>query len=188
MKNSMLCLFHKLGSSRMTKRRIGRDALTTCYTRQYVQRRLLENDGNHWKNPEDSYSVAIVDIDDFKPINDTYGPIAGDTILVMVADTLKNNMDYSCKDMVVRFNGDEFLMLYNKVTFQQFEDKIARIMDKIAEIQIDGYPEIQLTVSVGGAYNGKGTQSTYQELIRMADFNLQFVKEQGKDGYKVNEI
>ena len=91
--------------------------------------------------------IALIDLDDFKLYNDTYGHKAGDMTLYTVADVIRKNTRKS--DYLVRFGGDEFLLVMPDVTEEVFHKKLQTIKRRVHEANIPGYTKLQISISVG---------------------------------------
>ena len=116
------------------------DALTGAYNRRYYEEKL--------KKKVLSAGVAMIDVDDFKLYNDTFGHEAGDAVLVTLVDIIKHLVRRT--DSLVRYGGDEFLLLMPDVTETIFLKKLKKIQQNIQNADIDGYEGIRLSVSIGG--------------------------------------
>ena len=125
-------------------------------------------------------ALALVDIDYFKRINDSFGHPAGDDALVAVANCIAASVRTS--DIVGRFGGDEFVVLAPEAN----QDDLARLMERMARavretpLLAGGEPVI-LSVSVGGAYIPGGIGVTAETLIAAADGSLYEAKGAGRD-------
>ena len=117
-----------------------KDAVTDTYNRRYYEDEV--------KDSEESAGVALIDLDDFKLYNDTYGHNAGDTALCTVADVIKNSIRRS--DRLIRFGGDEFLLIMPGIDEEAFVKKLNGMQQKVNTTVIPGYSNIQLSISVGG--------------------------------------
>lgn len=121
--------------------------------------------------------VMIIDLDDFKNINDKYGHLAGDYVLKLVADVLK---DVSEQDIVCRLGGDEFLYYIEGVSKQEEAiNKVEQIFnmfeEKKKEISILRNISLSIGISLFGVDGG-----TFAELVRKADKALYHVKQSNK--------
>ena len=90
----------------------------------------------------------MIDLDEFKLYNDTYGHNAGDIALCTVADVIKESIRRS--DRLIRFGGDEFLLVMPGIEEDAFVKKLQGIQQKVNTTVIPGYSKIQLSISVGG--------------------------------------
>ncbi|RHE39580.1 diguanylate cyclase [Blautia obeum] len=133
------------------------DALTGIYNRRYYEERI--------RNSNMSAGVAMIDLDDFKIYNDTFGHDAGDLALTTVVGIIKDNVRRT--DMLIRMGGDEFLLVMPDIGEQAFADKLNQIQGKIHSSKIPGYSQLRLSVSIGGVLSGSG--STVEKAIRKAD-------------------
>ena len=127
-------------------------------------------------------AMLIVDIDKFKQINDHYGHLYGDTVIVSMADALRTV--FGADTAIGRFGGDEFTVFLLNADKNQLEDKILQLRDvyarDIAEAE-DGY---KVTCSIGASrYGVDGT--TVEEMLKSADSALYYIKENGRDGYAI---
>ena len=117
-----------------------KDAVTDAYNRRYYEDEVKDSD--------ELAGVALIDLDDFKLYNDTYGHNAGDTVLCAVADVIKSSIRRS--DRLIRFGGDEFLLVMPGIEEEVFTKKLNGIQQKVNTTVIPGYSNIQLSISVGG--------------------------------------
>lgn len=159
------------------------DSLTHCYSRHYLNSELLDIKNGNWKNPENNYSVAIVDVDKFKQINDTYGHTAGDRALISISQILRESLDNPRKDRVVRFGGDEFLLFYSNAEKKDLRIKFQSILSSIEKVKFNDIPELKLGVSIGVALPDLSESPSYKDMMKHADDNLYKVKENGRNNY-----
>ena len=154
---------------------IERDALTMLYNRRYANDRLAKL----LEQNDKGVFAAIGDIDYFKKINDTYGHIAGDEVLVNVAAVLKNHM--VGKGFSARWGGEEFLIVYEHIQSENAYNDLCSLLDKIHEICIDYQGQnIKVNMSFGGIAV-TNNQRDIDEIIRMADEKLYYAKEHGRN-------
>lgn len=161
------------------------DNLSLCFTRHYINSILINNDTGEWKDPTVKYSVVLVDIDNFKHVNDTYGHQIGDRAIVSIAKILNEHASSKCGDCVIRHGGDEFVLLYNDVTEERFKDKLISILSMVRKIHFNDYPELKLTVSMGGVYYKTAQKKLYYDMITEADKKLYEVKNTGRNSFKI---
>ena len=117
-----------------------KDVITDAYNRRYYE--------DEMKALEWTAGIALIDLDDFKLYNDTYGHKASDMTLYTVADVIRKNTRKS--DYLVRFGGDEFLLVMPDVTEEVFHKKLQTIKQRVHEANIPGYTKLQISISVGG--------------------------------------
>ena len=156
------------------------DVLTRCFSRYYMGTVILSEDASSWRNPGDTYSVALVDVDRFKSINDTFGHAAGDRALVLIAEAIMGCVDGRRGDRVVRFGGDEFLVFIHSPDAGSLDRSVREMVSAVSRIRVEAFPDMSLSISVGGAFNGGGGE--YLSLMKRADENLYSVKENGRNG------
>ncbi len=132
------------------------DALTGAYNRRYYEDQL--------KQTEMVAGVAMIDLDDFKLHNDTYGHNAGDLVLETVVNVIRNSIRKT--DVLVRFGGDEFLLVMPDILEASFQKKLKQIQNEIHEAEVPGYSQLQVSVSIGGVLSIHGT---IEDAIHKAD-------------------
>lgn len=150
------------------------DYLTGLYNRRFMEEALKRE-----KAVADRYgitfSLILLDIDNFKLINDIYGHAKGDEVLVKVAQILKDNLRAS--DLCGRWGGEEFLILLRSANLSQGLNKAEKLRELIAKLNIP--PIESITASFGVAeYN---SPESYEETLRRADLALYRAKSQGKN-------
>lgn len=152
------------------------DALTRLFNRHFGNRKLAQV---MQKNEEAGtcFALAIGDIDFFKKVNDTYGHDAGDVILQNVANVLRDSM--LTNGFVVRWGGEEFLLVFDKMNMYQAADELEKILDKVRAMETV-YEEqtIKVTMTFGIAESHGQSQN---ELIKEADEKLYHGKQGGRN-------
>lgn len=123
-------------------RQVYMDSVTKVYNRRYYDERLKNLDG--W------FSFAMIDMDNFKHINDRFGHQAGDAALYRAAQAIKSQI--RSDDELVRYGGDEFFLLFRDLPQQILEKKLQSIRAALDEIVIEEYPELHISASIGGGY------------------------------------
>ncbi|WP_026671371.1 GGDEF domain-containing protein [Butyrivibrio sp. AD3002] len=160
------------------------DFLTEIYNRQRVQRILDKELQRKNETDENDLFVAILDIDFFKNINDTYGHIAGDNMLKQLAGIFKKN---SSKGFIYgRWGGEEFLLIAPEdISYEEFGSLLEDIRSQVEETSFreDGR-DLKITVSIGAAAYRDGM--TAEELVNLADERLYIAKEGGRNKVVVN--
>lgn len=160
---------------RISEQEAATDWLTGLPTRRSfharINRFLLEN------RPDETFALLLIDIDHFKHINDNYGHLFGDTVLVAVAGACKEA--FRTQDISCRYGGEEIL-----VVLPGANDKIAitvaeRIRDHIQHLHFDENPEVSVTVSIG--IHRTTFQTDIREAISCADEALYRAKESGRN-------
>lgn len=117
-----------------------RDVLTGTYSRRYYE--------EFWADKILDGGIAMFDLDDFKIYNDLFGHSVGDDVLKAVAEMLKKGIRST--DKVIRFGGDEFLLIIPGAREAGLKRLLKDIRESVREIVFENYPAIKPTVSVGG--------------------------------------
>lgn len=175
-KNLEVELDEKIREVSDMKSRTSRDTLTGLWNRAYTEETV-----NTLLGEGVNGAVFMIDMDNFKQINDRYGHIAGDNTLKMFAETMRSHSDE--QDILCRIGGDEFIMFLREKTGKNELGTLAagiisELTDKITEA---GY-ETNTSVSIGIALSPvDGTE--FSQLYNAADKALYFVKQNGKGAY-----
>ena len=149
-----------------------RDALTGAYNRGYLVGIL-----NKWTGTEHKHFLAaLLDIDNFKVINDTYGHVYGDEVLTELVRLMQQEI--SGKGIAARYGGEEFMMLFEKTDRKEAEEIINNIKSGLKKYSKETM-QIAITFSVGVAEYCLETR--IDEIFRKADKKLYQAKNDGKD-------
>ncbi|MEO5941224.1 MAG: diguanylate cyclase, partial [Candidatus Limnocylindrales bacterium] len=155
------------------------DKLTGVSNRQALLVNLFAEieRSNRYERP---LSVAFVDIDHFKNVNDTYGHAAGDVVLRAVAQTLKANLRAS--DQVGRYGGEEFMLLLTETDVDEGANLTEKLRNLVArqKVTIPDGQDLSVTISIGIA-GGKGGLLRSDDLVRDADAAMYSAKSLGRN-------
>ena len=152
------------------------DSLTGLYTKNYAEIQIEE-----LLSKAHSGALMMIDMDNFKHINDTLGHIIGDNILRVFANTLKANT--RSEDVVCRLSGDEFVVFLTDMTDrQEITKKIQDILDRFSDNLKEMSCENATSASVGIAIS-PGDGKIFDMLYNNADKSLYYVKKNGKNAY-----
>ena len=154
-----------------------RDYLTGLYNRRYFYDSMQEYMESISQTGE-QFAVAMIDIDNFKKINDQYGHDIGDKVIVQLADILRSGTSY--RDLVSRFGGEEFCLVLKNINRYSASDILERIREEVASytLVLENEEYIQFTVSIGATLH---TEDTLDETINLADMLLYNAKNNGKN-------
>lgn len=156
------------------------DALTGLLNRRYLEERLTEETkrSNRYGYP---MSLMMIDVDEFKSYNDTFGHPEGDKALQIVSHGLKDTLRGA--DVAARYGGEEFSILLPQTTSEEAYTIAERIRQKIEAAQ---FPHRKVTVSIGIASCSHIT-CTPPEIIKAADKALYEAKHQGRNNVQIYE-
>ncbi|WP_072891273.1 sensor domain-containing protein [Ornithinibacillus halophilus] len=160
------------------------DVLTGLPNRRYFidrfEQELLSTKG------KTNLALIILDLDDFKPVNDSYGHEMGDHVIIEFGKRIKEVVRKS--DVVARLGGDEFVVLLPDISSKdQVVDIASRIVSNVEKPWNIQGTEIHLTASVGVAYSSQKLESVHS-FLRTADGALYEVKNNGGNNYKLISI
>ena len=152
------------------------DELTTLYNRRYIidQLELRMQEAERYECP---LSLMMIDIDNFKHVNDDFGHNVGDEILVKTSLEIKNNL--RAHDLLGRYGGEEFLVVLPKTDMDNACIAAQNIRNAVRSIHFKQLSDDQITISIGVAEYKQNMR--YKELIKMADNCLYKAKQNGKD-------
>ena len=134
------------------------DPVTDTYSRRYYETYRAHLEGME--------SIAIIDANRFKQVNDSFGHPAGDAVLREIARAIKDCIRKT--DILIRYGGDEFLLLFPKMSEEILERKMQEISAAVENIRIADYPELRLSISIGGVTG----VHPITEAIRQADLHM----------------
>ncbi len=134
------------------------DPVTDTYSRRYYETYRAHLEGME--------SIAIIDANRFKQVNDSFGHPAGDAVLREIARSIKGCIRKT--DILLRYGGDEFLLLFPKMSEEILERKMKEISEAVENIRIADYPELRLSISIGGVTG----VHPITEAIRQADLRM----------------
>ena len=134
------------------------DPVTDTYSRRYYETYRAHLEGME--------SIAIIDANRFKQVNDSFGHPAGDAVLREIARAIKDCIRKT--DILIRYGGDEFLLLFPKMSEEILERKMQEISAAVENIRIADYPELRLSISIGGVTG----VHPITEAIRQADLRM----------------
>lgn len=159
------------------------DALTGLFNRRYFEAHLQKAMNEKKRYPPPAYMnvVVMIDLDKFKPINDTYGHNAGDEALKRVARSLTNQSRY--EDIIARLGGDEFIILAAVQNETNANIFLKRLQDRFTNLYLEhGDAKIKLEASFG-MITVDPTLSM-EEVIHQADMKMFEAKQARRSGHK----
>lgn len=148
------------------------DSLSKVRNRRFLDDKLIY---------EPCKAVVMADIDLFKNINDTSGHQDGDQIIQRVAELLENSVRK--EDVVIRYGGDEFMMVFFDITKKSLENKLSGIKSELRNIKIENHEDLPITMSFGAAF---GTELV-SNMIKTADKAL-YESKKVRNTYTISEL
>lgn len=136
------------------------------------------------QNPENTHVLFLIDVDDFKQINDNFGHTVGDTVILDVAQVIREQ--FSEDDIVARVGGDEFLAFMKNTTVEQAGERAKNLCQAATKRLIGDEAIINVTLSIGLAVCREDGED-YETLFHMADRAMYQTKSNGKNGYSFVE-
>ena len=139
------------------KEELYKDPLTGAYNRRYYEEVIRKSIG--------PAGIALMDVDDFKICNDTYGHYAGDMALETAANAI-----HSCirnTDRLIRYGGDEFLLVLPGIPSDILQAKLEQIRAAVQQATVPGYPHFRLSLSIGGTM--QAITDSMENAVRRAD-------------------
>ncbi|URZ17191.1 histidine kinase N-terminal 7TM domain-containing diguanylate cyclase [Clostridium felsineum] len=163
-----------------------RDGLTGLYNRRYFNE-LFYNEMyklQHYNNDDQiDIGISIIDIDNFKRINDTYGHIVGDEILKQLAEVITKNVRK--EDVVCRYGGEEFVVIFMILSSKDMVcicEKIRKTIEKFDFYNsVSPNKPLHITVSIGVATYSEDYNGNKDDILKAADDKLYKAKNNGKN-------
>ena len=153
------------------------DFLTKLYNRKYVQKYVTSFEGKNGLS-----AMVIIDLDNFKKINDNFGHMVGDMILIDVADILRDC--FKNVNCISRLGGDEFLIFSDYIKDRdEFLENIGRFMDRFPMIIENNNISFRVSASVGIVFLNSNEQNLYEIMYKRADEAMYKSKVNGKNQY-----
>jgi diguanylate cyclase (GGDEF)-like protein len=162
------------------------DGLTGLYNYRHFQERYRE-EVNLCRRYQHPLAIMLIDLDGFKQVNDTYGHLEGDYLLVQLAETLRHTLRNT--ELIARYGGDEFVVLMPSTNLQGGIAAANRVLQAVRETQfLDtvGTPRFSITLSIGVAAYPNSTQNPI-ELLEKADESLEIAKRNGRNRVVAHE-
>lgn len=153
------------------------DELTNLYNRRFLKDVFTRN-MNDFKRNGQPFSIAILDIDHFKKINDCFGHLIGDKVLSSFAAFLKTETRNT--DTVFRYGGEEFVILYQNTDHVQAIEITSRLLDKFADKQFTSNEETFSVTFSAGVHSITTHEDTMEIALSVADQALYKAKELGR--------
>lgn len=154
-----------------------RDFLTGLYNRRYFFSHMTDY-LEELKQSNEKYAVAMIDIDLFKNVNDTYGHETGDKVIVHLSEILTSKTNY--QDTIARFGGEEFCIVLKNVNKFSTKDIFERLREEVQNTSVfsDKNELIKFTISIGVTLSD---ETSLEDNINQADMMLYKAKQEGRN-------
>ena len=139
------------------KEELYKDPLTGAYNRRYYEEVVRKSTG--------PAGIALIDVDDFKICNDTYGHHAGDMALETAANAIRSCIRNA--DLLIRYGGDEFLLVLPGIPSDILQAKLEQIRAAVQQATVPGYSHFRLSLSIGGTM--QAITDPMENAVRRAD-------------------
>jgi diguanylate cyclase (GGDEF)-like protein len=160
------------------------DELTKTYNRRFFSDKIRDLFNKH-KQTEQILSVMMVDVDHFKKVNDNYGHLVGDEVLILVSELLRR---FTPKEaFCCRYGGEEFAILLPQIGLEQATSNAELIRNEVLRLSFPSAPDLKSTISIGLAtadfaiLDVKRGLHHYEDLIKFADDALYEAKTSGRN-------
>ena len=165
--------------NRMLAHETNTDPLTGLNNRRSFETRAVEEVSRAVRN-ERQLGLLVIDIDDFKAINDTYGHLLGDEAIRSVAEIIRQNIrkyDYS-----FRYGGEEFVIIVPETEFKDVCKIAERLRASVEQLELKADDQaFSVTVSIGISYLKSGENAKWEELFEEADAKVYEAKQKGRN-------
>ena len=153
------------------------DGLTKAFNRSAIEKKINDHISTH---PDEECLVLLLDLDNFKQINDLFGHVEGDSLLIETAEKL----EYFCRntDKVGRLGGDEFIIFLRSMKEKDIDPLASRLLERIHREYSRSDTAVEVTASIGIAHYPRDGK-TFAELYHCADVALYVAKRKGKNQY-----
>nr|WP_290444155.1 GGDEF domain-containing protein [Pseudoalteromonas sp. XMcav2-N] len=157
------------------------DPLSQLLNRQTFDERVLQiASGQGFLQPREAHNarnwyLALFDIDHFKRVNDSFGHVIGDEVILLTAQYLKDN--FRAEDYVFRYGGEEFAILFQAHSDTEAQSLLDRVRDVVG---MATFPQVK-TVTLSGGYTEVTDVMQVSELVNQADRALYHAKQHGRN-------
>ncbi|WEJ62401.1 transporter substrate-binding domain-containing diguanylate cyclase [Thiomicrorhabdus lithotrophica] len=164
------------------------DELTGLYNRRHYNE-VIERELRRAKREHYSLSLAMLDIDFFKMVNDSYGHPFGDQVLKDIAKQLTLSFNRG-NDFVFRVGGEEFIVISSFESESKFVEHLHCLLESVQGLQIENKkaPFKVITISIGGLYLEADKELTEEDILKYLDQELYLAKENGRNRLEMHSF
>lgn len=155
------------------------DPLTETFNKRSINQYLLEIEKQHNNHSTMQFGVVLLDLDNFKSVNDIHGHLKGDEVLMRVADLLKQNV--RSYDIVGRFGGEEFILIIKNTTIEYTQLIAERCRQSVLALQVLGHDNLPIPLSASFGVVLFDTQTSLKDTLHLADIAMYQAKEAGRN-------
>jgi diguanylate cyclase (GGDEF)-like protein len=170
----VLAIVRDFTDQRQAEKMAETDPLTNIYNRRKFSR-LLDQEIQRVERYDRLLSIAIVDIDHFKKVNDTYGHDTGDYVLRRITELIKENIRVT--DVLARYGGEEFVVILPETDIKGAIRQMERMRKTVAKTSFDGVGNLTISAGITSYMGGDSCKS----MITRADKALYVAKEEGRN-------
>lgn len=156
-----------------------KDSLTGLYNRNYLELVIKQSFISIWQRQKIPITVAMIDIDDFKRINDTFGHQKGDEVLKKLGEVIRKSTRKG--DFPIRYGGEEFLIIFPYTGKQETYKVISRIKELFSKVDFGVGRKITFSAGISGYPEDTDEAGNLDLLIELADKRLYIAKAHGKN-------
>lgn len=153
------------------------DDLTNLYNRRFLKE-IYKKYINDISRNQQIFSIAILDLDNFKHVNDTFGHLNGDQLLIKFAEFLKENTRSS--DLVFRYGGEEFIILFPNTDQTEAVKQTTRLLTEFSNVSFKKNGEYYSVTFSAGVYTINDPETSIDIALKTADQALYHAKENGR--------
>ena len=159
------------------------DMLTKVFTRKFGDTYLKECFCN-FSNTQLNSVVFIIDIDDFKVVNDTYGHATGDIVLQKLSQAVLHMIRST--DCYIRWGGEEFVLVLHDASREDANEVANKIVHHVFDMEFEDLKhKFKISISMGGS-TFLQTDKSYEDAMKRADDALYYIKKNGKNNHRID--
>jgi len=161
------------------------DELTRVYNRKYLAP-TYESLLNNLIRRHESFCIVLVDLDQFKRVNDTYGHLIGDKVLIAFADTVRKGL--RANDIIIRYGGEEFLILLPETKAIEAKLVLERLLKSFSKISFEASEGEFFCTFSAGIHEVQHIKTSMDQNIEIADRALYEAKKAGRNQIKISAV